>query len=102
MDKKAYLVTKVWVYFGYNFPNIEDVIDYICKQNNEGEMFKKHLMGKWNSIYNIFGSHAVMNRFYAELSDTYRQALVDYAIKFYAPTAFHWTDEEKELLGIKK
>ena len=41
-----------------------------------------------------------MNRFYAELSDTYRQALVDYAIKFYAPTAFSWTEEEKEILGI--
>jgi GTPase SAR1 family protein len=77
-------------------------IDYICKQNGEGRVFKKHLMGKWNSIYDNYGCHAVMNRFFAELSDTYRQALVDYAIKFYAPTAFHWTEEEKEILGINK
>ena len=102
MDKKAYLVAKVWVYFGYNFPNIEDVIDYICKQNNEGEMFKKHLMSKWEDMYDIYGCHAIMNRFFAELSERFRQSLVDYAIKFYAPTAFHWTDEEKELLGINK
>ena len=31
-----------------------------------------------------------------------RDALVEYAIKFYAPHAFTWTDEEKALLGINK
>jgi hypothetical protein len=88
------------VYFGYNYPQPCEFIHYIV-DHSEGCYDYQHLVGKFNEIYDIYGSHAVMNRFFAELSGELQQALVDYAIKFYAPTAFHWTDEEKELLGIK-
>lgn len=101
MDKKAFLVAKVWVYFGYNYPSMNEAVDYMVEHTG-GNYDKKHLLAKWDSIYDDYGCHAVMNRFFVELSDTYRKALVDYAIKFYAPTAFNWTDEEKELLGINK
>ena len=99
MDKKAFLVAKVWVYFGYNYPQPCEFIHYIV-DNTDGCYDYQHLVNKFNEIYNTYGSHAVMNRFFAELSSGLQQALVDYAIKFYAPTAFHWTEEEKELLGI--
>lgn len=101
MDKKAFLVAKVWVYFGYNYPQPCEFIHYIV-DHSEGYYDYQHLVGKFNEIYDIYGSHAVMNRFFAELSGELQQALVDYAIKFYAPTAFHWTEEEKEILGINK
>lgn len=101
MNKRDFLITKIWVYFGYNYPSMNDAIDYICKKTGEGECFKQHLLGKWDSIYDIYGSHAVMNRFYAELSGEYRDALLEYAVEVYGRDAFHWTDEEKEILGYK-
>ena len=100
MDKKTALVVKVWVYFGYNYPQPCEFIHYIV-DHSEGYYDYQHLVNKFNALYDDYGSHAVMNRFFAELSGELQQALVDYAIKFYAPTAFHWTDEEKEILGIK-
>ena len=100
MDKKAFLVAKVWVYFGYNYGEPAKFIKYICEKCDKKWLYM-HTMSKFDQIYDIFGAHAVMNRFYADLDADLRDALVEYAIKFYAPTAFHWTDEERELLDIK-
>ena len=101
MDKKAFLVAKVWVYFGYNYSDPKEFVKYICEKCDKMYVYK-HLLTKFDRIYDILGAHAVMNRFYVGLDADLRDALVEYAIKFYAPTAFHWTDEEKELLGINK
>ena len=101
MDKKAFLVTKVWVYFGYNYSDPKEFVKYICEKCDKMYIYK-HTLAKFDHIYDVYGAHAVMNRFYADLDADLRDALVEYAIKFYAPTAFHWTDEEKEILGINK
>lgn len=101
MDKKAFLVTKVWVYFGYNYSDPKDFVRYICEKCDKIWLYK-HTLAKFDNIYDLYGANAVMNRFYADLDADLRDALVEYAIKFYAPTAFHWTDEEKEILGINK
>lgn len=101
MDKKAFLIAKVWVYFGYNYPSMNEAVDYMVEHAG-GNYDKKHLLAKFDSIYDDYGCHAVMNRFFAELSQELQAALVDYAVKVYAPTAFHWTDEEKEILGINQ
>lgn len=101
MDKKAFLIAKVWVYFGYNYPDPKEFVKYICEKCDKMWMYK-HTMRKFDHIYDVYGPHAVMNRFYADLDADLCDALVEYAIKFYAPTAFHWTEEEKEILGINK
>lgn len=101
MDKKAFLVAKVWVYFGYNYPSMSEVVDYMVKHAGSDYYDKRHLLNKFDELYEMYGCHAVMNRFFVELSQELQAALVDYAVKVYAPTAFRWTDEEKEILGIK-
>lgn len=101
MDKKAYLVAKVWVYFGYNYPAPYEFIHYIV-DHTDGYYDYQHLINKFDDLYDLYGSDAVMNRFFVEISKSLQEKLVEYAIRVYAPTAFHWTDEEKELLGINK
>ena len=42
-----------------------------------------HLAGKWEALYESYGSRAVLSAFYAELSSNYRIALVKWVMENY-------------------
>lgn len=90
--RKEFLVVLMFVKFGYNFNDLS-FIDYICEKCGK-QWLKSHLRGKWNSIYDIFGSHAVMNYFFVELDADLQEALVDYAINVYSPDGMKTKFEE--------
>ena len=81
--RKEFLAVLLFVKFGYNFNDLS-FIDYICEKCNKSWL-KDHLKSKWNGIYENYGSHAVMNRFFVELDSDLQEALVEYAINVYAP-----------------
>lgn len=91
--RKEFLVTILWVKFGYNFPDPNEFIDYICEKCKKNWL-KDHLKAKWESIYEDFGCHAVMNRFFVDIDEDLQQALVDYAINVYAPDGMKKKYEE--------
>ncbi len=99
MEKRNFLVAEAWVYFGYNYPEPCEFIHYIV-DHADGYYDFQHLVNKFNALYDDFGSHAVMNKFFVELSETLQEKLVEYAVKVYAPDALQWGEEEKKLLGI--
>lgn len=82
--EKVYLTTKIWVMWCYNYDNPETFIGYICEQTGRSYL-KPHLLAKWNHYYETFGCRSVMNDFYTELDSELQQALVDYAVRIYAP-----------------
>lgn len=81
---KIQLATKVWVMWCYNFDRPETFINYICEKTGK-ERLKDHLLSKWNHLYETFGNRSVMNDFYTELDEGFKNALVDYAFNVYAP-----------------
>lgn len=92
------LATKAWVMFTFNFPMPQKFINYVCEQTNRPDLYE-HFLAKWREYYDRYGCDAVMNRFYAELSSEYRNALADYACKVYAPEGLCLSEEEKRLLN---
>lgn len=82
--RKEFLIVRMFVMFGYNFPNIGEVIDYICMKCGKTHI-KSHIRARFDTIYDIYGCHAVMNRFMVELDEDLQEALVDYAINVYSP-----------------
>lgn len=68
----------------YNFDSPETFINYICEKTGK-ERLKDHLLSKWNHLYETFGNRSVMNDFYIELDEGFKNALVDYAFNVYAP-----------------
>lgn len=100
-ERQNYLVAKAFVYFGYNFSNPKEFIHYICEKTGHGKIMEDHLFNKWCGLYDDFGCHAVMNKFFVEINEELREALVEYAIKVYFPNGFpSASDEDKKLLGI--
>lgn len=95
---KNHLSVKAWVMFCFNFPMPQDFINYICQQTGRPDLYD-HFLHKFESYYQQHGSGGAMNRFYAELSTEYRNALADYACKVYAPKGLCLTDEQNELLN---
>lgn len=95
--KKEFLAIMLFVKFGYNYPDVKCMINYICKKT--GKMYlEKHLLAKFNQDYEIFGSHAVMNYFFCDIDRDLQEALVDYAINVYAPHGMATTYEEYKSL----
>lgn len=97
--KRQQLIVKAWVYFGYNYSDPKELIHYICEKTGQLHL-EQHFISKFNHIYEVYGCHAVMNRFYVEINKECQAALVDYAVKEYFPNAFTLSDEDKRLLGI--
>lgn len=97
-EKQNCLAIKAWVFFCFNFYDIDEIINYICEKANNH--IENHLKQKFSEIYDRVGSRAAMNVFYTELGRNLRDALVDYAVKVYAPQGLILTDEDNELLGI--
>lgn len=96
-ERQNQLAIKAWVYFCFNYWDINGIIDYICEKT--GRHIEQHLKEKFMDIYEKRGSRAVMNLFYTELDLDFREALVDYAIKVYAPKGLMLSEEDKLLLG---
>ncbi len=94
--RKEFLTVFMFVKFGYNFNDLS-FIDYICEKCNK-KYLKSHLVGKWNSIYEYYGSHAVMNLFMGERDEDLQEALVDYAINVYSPEGMKTKYEEYKSL----
>lgn len=91
--EKAYLITKIWIMWCYNYDSPKTFIDYICEQTCKSYL-KGHLMAKWNHLYEIFGNRSVMNDFYTELDEDLQKALIDYAVLIYAPRGMKETYEQ--------
>ena len=103
--KQNELSIRMWVYFCYNFPPIEMVVDYMVDYANErgvGYFDRQHLINKFNHCYDEYGSSGVMQRFFVELGKILQEALAHYAVHIWSPVGMGLTDEEKELLGINK
>ena len=98
-EKQNYLAVKAWVFFCFNFNSPYAIIKYICEKTGRKDLID-HLNDKFEAIYVRVGSRSAMNVFYTELNYELRDALVDYAIKEYAPHGLLLSDEDKEALGI--
>ena len=82
--KKEYLAVLLFVKFGYNYPNPDKFINYICEKTGRTYL-KDHLKEKFSRHCKLFGTYAVMNMFFSEIDSELQEALVDYAINVYAP-----------------
>ena len=67
-------ITK-WVYWCYNYHNPQDWMNIFDDPN--------HMMKKFMHYYDTYGSDAVMNRFFVELSRGNQQKLIDYVMNNY-------------------
>lgn len=95
--RKNYLISIIWVKFCFNFPEPELFIDWIC-DNCKKNYLKSHLTGKFNHLYDEFGSDAVMNRFLIELDGDLQESLVDYAINVWGKIGM--ATKYKELMNL--
>lgn len=93
------LAVKCWVMFCMNYPDVRGVIKWICEHTDKMWLYD-HLLEKFDSCYSQGKNYGAMTLFYCDLDLELRKALVDYAIKVYAPTGCLLTEEQKSLLGI--
>ena len=95
--RKDYLAVLLFVKFGFNFANPKEFITHICEKTQK-KYLVDHLVGKFNHLYETFGSHAVMFCFLCEIDSDLQEALVDYAINVYAPVGMRTMYEEYKSL----
>ena len=67
-------ITK-WVYWCYNYHDPREWMQIFDDP--------KHMMSKFMGIYKSYGSDAVMNRFFVELSVGNQRRLIDYVMNNY-------------------
>ena len=87
--KKIQLATLIWVKSCLNYPDIREVIRWICERTQK-EWLREHLYNKFGNYYNLYTSNGAMTTFYCELDTDLREALVEYALTewaFYAMPA---------------
>lgn len=98
--EKYYVSTLLWVKFCENFPDIREVIHWICEKTGK-TWLEDHLYKKFCEYYDEVTCHGVMNIFYCELDSDLRDALVEYALTVYAPIGMMTTfNANKMLLGL--
>ena len=99
--KTAIIAINKWFYYAMNY----NVVGMLVK-DFEGERteylpdcflafppyLRKHLAGKWESLYESYGSRAVLMAFYAELSPSYRKDLIKWVMENY-------NDEQKMIFN---
>ena len=71
-------ITK-WVYWCFNYHYPQEWIPQLWGTGAMGE----HMMKKFSSIYERYGSSAVMNRFFVELDQENQEKLIDYVLNNY-------------------
>lgn len=81
-----------WFYYAMNYRVVEvEVADFDGNHTEYLPDFfnafplhmRKHLAGKWNSLYEDYGSRAVLMAFYGELSSNYRKDLMLWVLENY-------------------
>lgn len=98
--EKIQLSVLFWVKFCMNYPDIKEVLKWVCKKTQQSRMYD-HYYAKFCDIYKEVGSHGVMNTFYCECDRDIREALVEYAMTVYAPIGMCDTYEKnKHILGL--
>lgn len=98
--KQNQVCVLLWIKFCMNYPDIREVIAWICKKTNK-EWLKDHLFEKFSYCYNKATSRGAMNAFYCDIDKDLQNALVEYALTVYAPYGMKTVYEEnKELLGL--
>ena len=98
--EKYYVSTNLWVKFCMNYPDIREVIHWICERVGREDL-ENHLNAKFNRFYDLCGCYGVMSMFYCDLNKELQDALVEYAITVWSPIGMNATFEaNKELLGL--
>ena len=81
-----------WFYYAMNYRVVEvEVADYAGERtemlpdffNAFPKYLRGHLAGKWNALYEDYGSRAVLMAFYAELSTNYRKDMMRWILENY-------------------
>lgn len=80
------------VVFCFNYPNYHEVIKWIA-EHQHGCSYD-YLLGKWESLADIYSGAEAWLRFYQELDPERREALVDYITKVFAPQCGNFDDDE--------
>ena len=83
MNKTSLIAINKWVFFCMNYPH--DFIEQVWKDE---QWLVNHLRGKFASIYDAYGSRAVMNTFYCELDGGNKQKLMTWVMD-------NFNDEQK-------
>ena len=98
--EKYYVSTLLWVKFCENYPDIREVIKWICEKTKK-EWIESHLYNKFCEYYDEATAHGVMTKFYCELDCDLRDALVEYALTVWSPRGMHTTfNANKATLGL--
>ena len=90
--KTAMVAINKWFYYAMNYNVIKMEVSSF---DGDKEMYlpdcflafpkhiRLHFAGKWDALYNDYGSRAVLMAFYAELSDNYRKDLMAWVMDNY-------------------
>lgn len=78
MDKISLIAINKWVFFCMNYP-----YNFIEEVWKDEQWLVNHLKAKFNSIYEDYGSRAVMNTFYCELDGGNKQKLMTWVMDNY-------------------
>ena len=90
--KTAMTAINKWFYYAMNYPVVEvEVADYQGTRkeylpdcfNAFPKTLRAHLAKKWDTLYGLYGSRAVLMAFYAELSSNYRKDLMEWVLNNY-------------------
>lgn len=90
--KTAMLAINKWFYYAMNYPVVEvEVVDFDGTKkeylpdcfNAFPKTLRAHLAKKWDTLYGLYGSRAVLMAFYAELSPNYRKDLMEWVLNNY-------------------
>ena len=90
--KTAMIAINKWFYYAMNYPVVEVEVgdhngtrtEYLPDFFNAFPLWLRgHLAGKWNALYEDYGSRAVLMAFYGELSSNYRKDLMAWVLENY-------------------
>ena len=91
--KVAMAAINKWFYYAMNYNVVEILVPTLDGEestmwlpdffNAFPKSIRAHFASKWNSIYEFYGSDAVLMRFYAELSTNYRIMLMEWVLNNY-------------------
>ena len=90
--KTAMLAINKWFYYAMNYPVVEvEIADYQGTRkeylpdcfNAFPKYLRAHLAKKWDTLYGLYGSRAVLMAFYAELDWTNRKLLMEWVLNNY-------------------
>lgn len=102
--KTAMVAINKWFYYAMNYRVVEVEISDFAGTRTEylpdcfnafPKSLRGHLAGKWNALYESYGSRAVLMAFYAELSSNYRKDLIQWVMDNYNDEVkFNFNEED--------